>query len=426
MIPDQDWLLAQGQDAVLLHFTASAFPENPDDPVGVAVSGGGDSMALLHLMARLAAHGGRRLHAVTVNHGLRPEAADEADLVAQTCAALGVPHETLHWQRDQTKGNLMARARQARYDLMADWATVRGIARIALGHTADDQAETFVMRLGRRAGVDGLAAMADRFTHGGVTFCRPLLRLRRADLRACLTRNGQAWCEDPTNDDASFERTRARRALEVMAGLGIDAGTLSSVSGHLAMARAALVTLTGDAARDIVTQDRGDLIWPHLDFMLLPLDIRRRLLQSALRWISGAQYPDRADGLSGLQDAIGLRKTATLGGCLVTAERKTVRLTREWSAVRARTAPAGEVWDGRWRMIGPAQQGCEVRALSETGLAAIPAWRDAGMPRASLAASPALWQGDTLIAAPLAGLANGWSAHLEKDRDDFAAFLLSH
>ncbi|WP_236628283.1 tRNA lysidine(34) synthetase TilS, partial [Sulfitobacter sp. HI0129] len=123
---------------------------------------------------------GLSLRAVTVDHGLRAGSAEEATGVAACCAALGVPHDTLQWADWDGSGNLQAAARDARYRLMADWAARHDIGAIALGHTADDQAETFVMRLARRSGVDGLSAMAPHSVRAGIEWLRPLLGIHRA------------------------------------------------------------------------------------------------------------------------------------------------------------------------------------------------------------------------------------------------------
>ena len=181
--------------------------------IGVAVSGGSDSLALLHLLHDWQSAGGPAVRAATVDHGLRAGAAAEAAEVARICAGLGVAHKTLAWRDWDGAGNLPDRARRARYALLAEWARGHGIADIAVGHTEDDLAETFVMRLARGAGVDGLAAMRDRWREAGVTFHRPLLALRRDHLRDLLRARGVAWVEDPTNSDAGYERVRTRAAL---------------------------------------------------------------------------------------------------------------------------------------------------------------------------------------------------------------------
>ena len=141
---------------------AAVFPDARPTALGVAVSGGGDSVALLCLMADWAAPREVRLAAATVDHGLRPEAAAEAAGVAALCGRLGLAHATLRWEGWDGRGNLMDAARRARRRLLADWAAEQGLAAVALAHTRDDQAETVLMRLARGAGVDGLSAMAGK------------------------------------------------------------------------------------------------------------------------------------------------------------------------------------------------------------------------------------------------------------------------
>src|SRR6056297_1004168 len=162
------------RERVAAHFGAKV-PDN----LGIGVSGGSDSMGLLTVLADWAHNGGPVLRAVTVNHGLRPEAEQEAAHVAQVCETLGIGHDVVAWQGWNGQGNLPDQARRARYGLMADWAEARGIGQVAIAHTVDDQAETFVMRLAREAGVDGLAAMTRQWRHGPVEFCRPALSLSR-------------------------------------------------------------------------------------------------------------------------------------------------------------------------------------------------------------------------------------------------------
>ena len=138
---------------------AAVMARAPAGPVGVAVSGGSDSTALLALVRAWAEAEGRSVLAVTVDHRLRPESAGEAGVVAELCARLGVGHATRVWADAPGRGNLQASARAARQHLIGAWAREAGLAAVALGHTLDDQAETVLLRLARGSGVDGLAAM---------------------------------------------------------------------------------------------------------------------------------------------------------------------------------------------------------------------------------------------------------------------------
>lgn len=383
--------------------------------LGVAVSGGGDSMALLDLMAGACAAAGVALEAVTLDHGLRPEAAAEADFVARHCAGRGIPHETLHWHWDG-RGNLSAAARAARYALIATWAARRGVDLVALGHTRDDQAENLLIRLSRAAGTDGLAAMERRFTRHGVTFARPLLDVPRQALRDHLAARGIRWHEDPGNDDPAYERSRARQALARLEPLGLGAGALARVAGQQAQVRDALAHYTAAEARRLARIEAGDLLLA--DDPDLPAEIRRRLHLAALQWIAPAPYPPRNAALEAMQAALADSGTATLAGCLVTREPGRLRFTREPRAVAGTACATTGTWDDRWRLAGPHAPELQVRALGE-GVSATP-WRATGLPRRSLQSSPAIWQGEALVAAPLAGLPEGWTAVLADCRRVFA------
>ncbi len=404
----------------------AAFPPSPPARLGVAVSGGGDSMALLHLAALWARDGGPEIHAVTVDHRLRAEAALEAATVARGCAALGVSHDTLIWQGWDGRGNLQGQARQARYRLMADWAQGHGITTVALGHTADDQAETFLMRLARGSGVDGLAAMAGRRRHLGVDWVRPLMWSRRCELRDWLTARKIGWIEDPSNDDPVFDRVQARRALASLAPLGITTEGLIATADRLRLAREALAHTAHDLARRAARIAAGDVI---LDRALLeeaPLETQLRLLSHALCWVASAEYRPRFSALNATYGAALQGRRTTLHGCLVMPTKREFRITREAAAVASLVAPATERWDSRWRLTGPSAADLTLRALGETGLAQCPDWRASGHPRATLLAAPAVWAGDLLVAAPLAGRALGWSAELHRGDDDFFTTLIVH
>lgn len=393
-----------------------------DHPLGLAVSGGGDSVALL----LLAVDAGLQVRAVTVDHGLRPEAAAEAAWVGRLCAGLGVPHDTLQWQGWDGAGNLQDQARRARLSLIADWAKVAGLGAVALGHTQDDQAETVLMRLARRAGVDGLSAMSAQRRAQGMIWLRPLLSVSRDDLRTYLRARGQEWIEDPSNDALRFDRVKARRALVHLAPLGITPEVLAGVADQMRMARSALGHQTEAAARQIAHLEGGDVVMDRAGFQGLPDEIRRRLLVGALGWVGSAEYGPRAASVQALLSAVDAGRGGTLAGCRVSLRARALRVTREWQAVRGMVAAPGQLWDRRWQVSGPDFNGLDVRALGEAGLSAVGDWRKSGLPRASLLASPSVWRAEVLIAAPLVAGTAGWTAELADGADGFFLSLLSH
>lgn len=406
---------------------AGASADHPIDQIVVAVSGGGDSMALLHLAAAWARGAGVAVSAVTVDHGLRPEAAGEAAQVAQVCAGLDVPHDTLRWGGWDGQGNLQAAARTARYDLIAQTAPEGTV--ILIGHTADDAAETFLMRLARGSGVDGLTHMRTAWEDRGHRWLRPLLTVRRAALREWLTARGIDWIEDPSNDDPTYDRVRIRQALSLLAPLGIDTARLTTTAHAMSEAREALEYWAARAAREVATIEAGDVLFDHATWSALPGETRDRLLAHAIGWVSGATYRPRRAALTSALTQIGDGGRSTLGGCLLVAKGGTLRIGREPAAVAGAQSAPDALWDNRWRLTAPGGTDLaplSVQALGTSGLAQCPGWRDTGLPRETLLASPAVWSGETLVAAPLAGHANGWQAEVSPSRGDFFTSLLSH
>nr|WP_227754279.1 tRNA lysidine(34) synthetase TilS [Stagnihabitans tardus] len=343
--------------------------------LGLAVSGGGDSMAMLHLLAPL------RPRVATVNHHLRPEAEAEAAMVAQTCARLGLEHQTLHWHWDG-RGNLSDAARRARRDLLAAWNPV-----VLLAHTQDDVAETFLMRLTRGAGVDGLAAMSPAFSHAGATFLRPFLHIPRATLRAYLTEIGAPWAEDPTNRDPHYLRARTRAALS-----DLPTEAIAQSARHLSEARQALDSLADLWAPKAFAEDRGTLLLR--DLAGAPPETRRRLVTRALLWLAPAPYPPRGEALTRFLAALAQARPATLAGTRFDGK----RLYREARSLPP-DVPASQIWDARFTATAP--PGATLGALGPD----LPKdWRETGLPRAALASSPALRLEGRVISAPAIGV----------------------
>lgn len=283
-----------------------------DGGIGLAISGGPDSLALVLLGA--AAFPGR-VEAATVDHGLRPSSADEARRVASHCKKLGVPHRTLtiEWDEKPT-GNLQALARDARYHRLWEWARERNLNAVATGHHVDDQAETLLMRLNRGAGVGGLAGINPSRPLGSairgesmIMLVRPLLTWRRAELAAIVAAAGLEAVDDPTNADERFDRTRARALLAENPWL--DPHRLAAVAEHCIDAKRALEWSSRKQfnARQsykgaVLTLDADDL----------PFELQRRMLIDAIELLMG-KTPSGPETVRAL-DALGNGRTVTLAG----------------------------------------------------------------------------------------------------------------
>lgn len=385
-----------------------AFGTDIPKRIGVAVSGGGDSMALLDLLRQW---GKADLAVVSVNHGLRREAADELALVADYAAQYNLSHNILLWTWDKT-GNLQNAARDGRRQAIAAWAMDNNLSHVALGHTGDDQAETFLMRLSRGSGVDGLACMSARSERDGLTWLRPLLDVSREDLRAYLRENTLLWADDPSNKDTQFNRVKARQMFETLAPLGLTSDRLAQTAAHMQRQKDILQWAEAQIGKVFAQDSIGDMVADRAAFEAAPEALRSKVFADALCLVSGQDYRPR---FRALQEAMTSDVPTPLHGCLIVPSKNSLRITREWAAVRDEVAAPDGLWDGRWglRNYGdPPSEASQIKALGKEGLAKIPDWRDTGHIRQSLWATPALWQGDRLIAAPLAGLSAGWTAQL--------------
>jgi tRNA(Ile)-lysidine synthase len=263
----------------------------------------------------------------------------------------------------------------------------------------------------------------------GVLWLRPLLGRGRAELRDYLTARGVSWAEDPTNDDTNFDRVKARKLLDLLGPLGIDAARLAGTADDMRMARGALEQQTVDAARRIATVEHGNVGLDPDGLCDLPAEIRGRLLAHALCFVSGAAYRPRRKALAGVERAAANGKASTLHGCVVFPGRGRLWITREYNAVRGLRCGAGRVWDGRWHACAPAgiaTGGYEIRALGEAGIAMCPGGRDTGVMRKTLPGSPSVWKGDTLVSAPMAGFSGGWTIKPLNGAKQFVTSILSH
>jgi tRNA(Ile)-lysidine synthase len=213
----------------------------------IAVSGGPDSTALLLMAAEWAKRRGKtRVEAATVDHGLRPESADEAKGVAALCARLGVSHRVLQWKGAKPASRLQERAREARYRLLVEHAKAIGADALLTAHHADDQAETVLFRLLRGSGVAGLRGMDMMTVRDGMTIARPLMALRKGDLIAFADARGAPFIDDPSNTDSRFARTRLRELLARLSEEGLDAEALDRLARRARETEEALAHLTAE------------------------------------------------------------------------------------------------------------------------------------------------------------------------------------
>ncbi len=430
-------------------------PDFPSD-IGLAVSGGGDSMAMLYLAHNWTHTYGVRLWVATVDHGLRAASAAEAAMVAEECGALGWPHATLRWHWDG-QGNVQDRARRARLDLIDRW---RGDVRhVLFAHTLDDQAETVLMRLARGSGVDGLSGMRvtrDVVPHpmgnvdlapdevsgacpprrnvcAGFRVLRPCLEMHRDELRHYATVLKGRWVEDPTNEDRSYERVRIRHLLKLLGDEGITATGFADTAKRLGRARDALQARLVEAAGKLCSDaPLGQVLIDRDGFAALDQETQLRLLTSALCYVASSEYRPRAAASEALLTQVLSGGGGTLHGAEVLVEKTHLRVVREAAAVQGVEANLDALWDGQWVLgddTGVLPTSATVRALGASGWEQIGDRSGLSAPHRASLAFPALWSGDALLACPILGIGPQISARrfvLGRADTGFEAFCLSH
>lgn len=304
------------------------------EKLGLAVSGGPDSLALMLLAARWAKHYERpKLYVYTVDHGLRPEAAAEAAMVVREAEALGLPVRSLRWTGEKPSSGIQAAARVARYRLMAEAMEADGVAILATAHHLADQAETVLMRLAHGSGIDGLRGMDALSYVEGCEVVRPLLGVRPEILREVVSDAGLAPANDPSNADENYERVRWRLMLPALEALGLTIERLGTLARRMDAA-SALIHAEAEANYPHivtpVTSTRTELDVSR--FAFLNPAVATAILGTVLELVSGDRRPPPLGALEllarRLQQLIPL-KGITLHGCLVSSDGEVISVRKE-------------------------------------------------------------------------------------------------
>jgi tRNA(Ile)-lysidine synthase len=387
-------------------------------PVAVALSGGGDSVALLLAVRDWAQARGRPLVALTVDHRLQPQSPAWTRASAELAARLGVGFQALAWTGEKPARGLPAAARAARHRLLADAARAHGARVVLLGHTADDVAEARAMRAaGSTTPEPREWAPSPVWPDGrGIFLLRPLLGLRRAALRDWLTARGARWIEDPANGDPRYARTRARASL--------------MAPGEISLVEAAPLPLASRCA----VEPWGGIVLSRADFRgAPPAEASRWLGLACVCGGGGARLPAAAarDRLAERLRSAG-PATASLAGARVEADADRILVVREaGEARRGGLAPLalrpGEtvVWDGRWEMTAKAP-GLEARALAGLARRLAPDQRRAlaALPAPARPGLPAIVDAEGAVSSPLLGTSPVRLVSLAEDRLRAAAGLV--
>ena len=300
-----------------------------DGVIAVGVSGGPDSMALLWLLSRWAQKNDVRIQAYTVDHGLRVESADEARAVGERVAAWpNVAHRILRWEGEKPDSRILEEARNARYDLMMSAMEKDGARALFIGHHRDDQAETFLIRLAKGSGLDGLAGMHGvQPVKGHVVLVRPLLDVSKEDLIALCKDNDIFYVDDPTNKNERYLRPRLRAAQAILEEEGLSAKRLAVTAKRLARAKSALEDMAHELFMRAVKEQGDDgFVFDYRALRAAHEEMVLRVLLYVMgRLRPDADYGPRLERLENLMERMfedPAFKGATLGGCLFALNRK--------------------------------------------------------------------------------------------------------
>ncbi len=295
------------------------------DRVAVGVSGGADSLALVFLLDEILRPQGRRVIALTVDHGLREESSAEADYVSQLMAKYGIEHHILVWQGKKPSTGIEEAAREARYALLCGWCQAHEVETLCVAHHQQDQAETFLIRLQRGSGLTGLCGMSELSRRDGLKIVRPLLDVFSDDLRAYLSQRHIDWVEDPTNQSEDFLRCRMRKFLPIMEEMtGISAQRIVDTMRILARSNEYIVQ-----QRDAFIQN--NVVWWDEVAVSLPISVLtavhdeliHQVLRILIKQVGGNPYTPRSEDIERL--ALRLKGDfhgATLGHCDVFISRR--------------------------------------------------------------------------------------------------------
>ena len=388
--------------------------------LALAVSGGPDSLALMQLAAEWRAQrgAGPELHVLTVDHELRAASRDEALMVGRLAATLGLPHAILAWKAGEGHTALQARARAARYELMAGYCHAHDIPALVTAHTLDDQAETFLMRLKRGSGLDGLAAIPETGTWAGIAIERPLLDVPKVRLVATLEARGIDFASDPSNSDLRFERARVRGSASALEALGLTPEALALSARRLRRARAALDHAAENfLATSSEVNAAGYALIDQDALSAAPQEIALRALARLIAIVGGGDEPVRLAKLEALLASLAAHpgNAHTLGRCRIGPQKGRLAVFRE---MRANALPTislepgtRALWDGRFRIELGAEEPepIVVKALGEQGLRDLRDASDllAALPRLAGRTLPACFRGHALIGLPRLGSFSG-------------------
>ena len=371
------------------------------DELGLAVSGGSDSLAMLYICNDWALKNKVKLHCVTVDHKLRPGSLKEAGLVADHCNGMGINHEIVEWKHERNLiGNLSDLARSARYKLIDKWR--KELRFILVGHTQNDQIETFFMNLKRGSGIEGLKGMPVSFKRPeGYFIIRPLIHSSRESLQQFLQEKNINWVSDPSNLNEDFERILHRKTWEILKSKGFSESRIELSVAHMRRAHEALKQMLPIHFQQIGKQELTDLLWDYDGFIALPEEFKLRLISAAVMWNGNSHYRPRFKAVLNVLKNIQEKKTTVLGGAIFYHHARKIRLTTEFKSLKdnAVNCSLGSVWRNIWEVKREIKDGY-IAPIGIIGNNQLSKRQRSTMPYRSRIIQPGIFLKEKLLLAP--------------------------
>ena len=395
------------------------------DELGLAVSGGSDSLAMLYICNDWALKNKVKLHCVTVDHQLRSESSKEAELVAGHCDGLGINHEIVKWKHEKNiSGNLSDLARSARYGLIDKWR--KDLSFVLVGHTQNDQIETFFMNLKRGSGIEGLKGMPVSFKRPeGYFILRPLIHSSRESLQKVLQEKNINWVSDPSNLDETFERISQRKTWEKLKSKGFSESRIELSVAHMRRAHDALQQMLPIHFKQIGNQELTDLLWDYKAFIALPEEFKLRLISSAVMWLGNLHYRPRFKAVLDVLKNIKEKRATVLGGSIFYHHAGKIRITTEFKSLMDSeiNCSLGLVWRNIWKVKREIKGGY-VGPIGINGNNQLSKQQRSTMPFRSRIIQPGIFLKAKLLFAPT--IDNESSGYLSFCGIKFNDFLKSH
>jgi len=400
---------------------------------GIAVSGGSDSMALLHILTDWESAAKPNIFVASIDHGLRSESISEVEFVKKICEKKKVEHVSLapHTKLSKAQGNLQDNARSARYQLLENWAISKNLQCILIGHTLDDQEENLLMRFFRGSGVDGLVSMEEVVIRNEILWIRPLLKSRKEDLRNYLRNNNYSWIDDPSNFDDKYQRVKVRTLLQQLKSNNIIASNFVKTADHMLRASKLSKETAISSSKSLLSCNGvGQITFEGRKFSKLFEDTQYRILAGIISWFSGVFYKPRFSQLENLHRKIISDRNlagATLGGTVFKKKNGIVTVTRELASVKEDHLIKDQklIWDNRWLITfkSRVQSKLNIKPYGLVSYDFNKMFIDSDFDKRALSTIPVIIENEIVKFVPLSNLEYNVEVKLLDDEKEFYKFF---